>query len=320
MRRSRFQQPVLFALLSMTILFGLAALAPRLADTYWLLEFPAHFRAHLSVGMLVIVGLFAALKAWRHVAFATVVTGVVAAPVAALWIPSEPADQHVVALRALSLNVSFYSRNYDEVLTLIQRIRPDVIGLVEVNTRWMEELAPIDEHYRHRVVFARPRGSGVALLSRLPFRDTEVRPFAGTGRHYAVGAVDVDDVSVVLAVAHGASPLGGAASAAVRNGQLETLAAMRQEFAGHEVLIMGDLNTSPWSLAFQRMLEVTGFRDAASGFGYRPTWPAQQPWIGIPIDHHVVSSGIVVKNFSVVGPTGSDHLAVYSELGFRERP
>lgn len=308
---------MLFALLSTTILFGLAALAPRFADTYWLLEFPAHFRAHLSVAMSLIVVVFAALKAWRHMAFAAVVTGVVAAPVAALWVPSEPADQHPVALSALSLNVSFYSRNYDEVLTLIQRIRPDVIGLVEVNTRWMEELAPIEDDYRHKVVFARRRGSGVALLSRLPLSDAEVRPFAGTGRHYAVGAIDVDDVSVVLAVAHGASPLGGGTSAAVRNGQLETLAAMRHEFSDREALIMGDLNTSPWSLAFQRLLRVTGLRDAAGGFGYRPTWPAQRPWIGIPIDHHVVSSGLVVKGFCVVGPTGSDHLAVYSELGVR---
>ena len=317
MQRSPFRPPVLFALLSTTILFALAAVAPRFADAYWLLELPGHLRAHLSVGMFVIVLVFATLKAWRHVAFAVVVTALVATPVAALWVPSEPAHQRAVALRALSLNVSFYSRNYAEVLTLIQSVRPDVVGLVEINTRWMEELAPIEEHYTHRVVHAPPRGSGVALLSRIPLREAEVRPFSGTQRHYAVGTLEVDGFRVVLAVAHGASPLGGPSSTAVRDRQFETLAGVRREFADREVVFMGDFNTSPWSLAFRRFLRVAGLRDAAGGFGYRPTWPAQRLWLGIPIDHHVISEGIVVNNFSVVGPTGSDHLAVYTELGFR---
>ncbi len=317
MQRPRFRQPVLFALLLTNILFTVAALAPRFADTYWLLELPGHFRAHLSVGTGAIVLAFAALRAWRHVVFGTVTTALVAAPVAALWVPSGPAEEPLTALRALSLNVSFYGRNYDEVLALIAVMHSDVVALVEVNTRWMEELAPLDHHYAHRVTHARPRGSGVALFSQIPFRDAEIRPFPGTGRHYAIGTLDIDAVPLVLAVGHAASPLGGQSAAALRDRQLATLADVRREFADREILLMGDFNTSPWSLAFRRLLSRSGLRDAAGGFGYRPTWPAQRPWLGIPIDHHVVSDGIVVKRFSVVGPTGSDHLAVYSELGFR---
>lgn len=317
MRRPSFRQSVLFALLAMTVLLAGAAIAPRFADTYWLLELPGHFRAHLSVAMSAIVIALAVLRAWRHVVFAAVFTSLVAAPVAALWVPSGQADPRGVAFRALSLNVSFYSRNYAEVLTLIEETRPDVVGLVEINTRWMEELAPIDTHYPHRVVYARPRGSGVALLSRFPFREAEVREFSGTLRRYALGTLDIDGVPLVLAVAHAASPLGGEAFAAARDRQLAALANVQIEFADREVLLMGDFNTSPWSLAFRRLLEDSGLRDAARGFGYRPTWPAELPWLGIPIDHHVVSDGVVVKSFEVMGPTGSDHLAVYSELGFR---
>ena len=315
--RPRVRQPVLFALVLTNIVFTLAAVAPRFADTYWLLEIPGHFRAHLSVVVAAIVLVFAALGAWRHVLFGTVTTALVAAPVVALWVPSGPAEQPGTALRALSLNVSFYSRNYAEVLALIEAMRPDVVGLVEINSRWMEDLAPLGQHYAHRVAYARPRGSGVALFSRIPFRDAEVRPFPGTGRHYAIGTLEIDAVLLVLAVGHATSPLGGQSSAAARDRQLATLADARREFADRETLLMGDFNTSPWSLAFRRFLSRSGLRDAARGFGYRPTWPAQRPWLGIPIDHHMVSDGIVVNSFSVVGPTGSDHLAVYTELVFR---
>ena len=318
MRWPRVRQLVLLALLLTNIVFALAAVVPRFADTYWLLELPSHVRAHLSVAAVVIVFVFAALRAWRHVLFGTVTTALIAAPVVALWVPDGPAEPPPTALRVLSLNVSFYSRNYAEVLALIEALRPDVFGLVEINTRWSEELVPLGQHYVHRVVHARPRGSGVALFSRLPFRHSEVRPFPGMERHYAIGTFDIDAVPLVVAVGHAASPLGGQASAAVRDRQLAALADVRREFANREILLMGDFNTSPWSLAFRRLLGWSGLRDAARGFGYRPTWPAQRPWVGIPIDHHVVSDGIVVKNFSVVGPTGSDHLAVYSELGFAE--
>ena len=137
MRRPRLRQPVLFALLLTNILFTLAAVAPRFADTYWLLELPGHFRAHLSVGTAAVVLVFAALRAWRHVLFGSLTSALVAAPVVALWMPSGLAEQPRTALRALSLNVSFYSRNYDQVLALIEAMRPDVVGLVEINSRWM---------------------------------------------------------------------------------------------------------------------------------------------------------------------------------------
>lgn len=317
MRGPCVRQAVLFALLLTNIVFTLAAVAPRFADIYWLLELPGHFRAHLSVGTAAIVLVFAALRAWPHVLFGSVTTALIAAPIVVLWVPSGPAEPPRTALRALSLNVSFYSRNYDEVLALIEAMRPDIVGLVEINSRWMEELAPLGQHYPHRVAHARPRGSGVVLFSRIPFRQAEVRLFPGTNRRYAIGTLDIDAVPLVLVVGHAASPLGGRSSAAARDRQLVTLADTRREFGDREVLLMGDFNTSPWSLAFRRFLDRSGLRDAAGGFGYRPTWPAQRPWLGIPIDHHVVSDGIVVKSFSVVGPTGSDHLAVYTELGFR---
>ena len=141
----RFRQPVLLALLLTNIVLTLASLAPRFADTYWLLELPGHFRAHLAIGTATIALAFAALKAWRHVLFGTVTTALVAAPVAAIWLPPGPAELPRTVLRALSLNVSFYSRNYDEVITLIETMRPDVVGLVEINTQWLEELAPLGQ-------------------------------------------------------------------------------------------------------------------------------------------------------------------------------
>ena len=315
--RPRVRQPVLFALVLTNIVFTLAAVAPRFADTYWLLELPGHFRAHLSVVVAAIVLVFAALGAWRHVLFGTVTTALVAAPVVALWVPSGPAEQPGTALRALSLNVSFYSRNYAEVLALIEAMRPDVVGLVEINSRWMEELAPLGQHYAHRVAYARQRGSGVALFSRIPFRDAEVRPFPGTGRHYAIGTLEIDAVLLVLAVGHATSPLGGQSSAAARDIVNSPPSPTHDANSLTARPCSWETSTRPRGLLRSAAssvgrVSVTPRADSATD---RRGQPSALGWESR--DHHVVSDGIVVNSFSVVGPTGSDHLAVYTELVFR---
>ena len=311
--RPRVRQPVLFALVLTNIVFTLAAVAPRFADTYWLLELPGHFRAHLSVVVAAIVLVFAALGAWRHVLFGTVTTALVAAPVVALWVPSGPAEQPGTALRALSLNVSFYSRNYAEVLALIEAMRPDVVGLVEIN-RACSARSTLRAPRRVRAP-TRLWGSALQPDSFPRRRGAPLPRHRASLRHR--DARDRRGPAGVGCRARDVATWGSVVSGGSRYRQLATLADARREFADRETLLMGDFNTSPWSLAFRRFLSRSGLRDAARGFGYRPTWPAQRPWLGIPIDHHVVSDGIVVNSFSVVGPTGSDHLAVYTELVFR---
>ena len=76
------------------------------------------------------------------------------------------------------------------------------------------------------------------------------------------------------------------------------------------VLVLGDLNASPWSSHFRRFLRDSGLRDSAQGRGVQPTWPAGMPWLWIPIDHclHSPQLQVVARH---VGPNlGSDHYPV----------
>ena len=197
---------------------------------------------------------------------------------------------------------------------LIRNKRPDIVGLVEVSERSMEELAPLNHDDAYRV--ADPRGwHGVALLSRVPLEFAEIRPLVSPRTPFLIANVTLQGRPVTLGLVHTAAPTAGSRTA-LRNEQFKALAAVRREFAGREIVLMGDFNTLPWSLAFRRLTADTGLQHAAAGFGYRPTWPAQRPPIlGIPIDHFLVSHGLVVHEFGTVGPTGSDHLGIYAEIG-----
>ena len=63
-----------------------------------------------------------------------------------------------------------------------------------------------------------------------------------------------------------------------RKKSAELLRAQMAGIAGdHPLILMGDFNTTPWSLAFRRLIRQTGLRNAAAGFGYLATWPVNRP-------------------------------------------
>ena len=81
--------------------------------------------------------------------------------------------------------------------------------------------------------------------------------------------------------------------AAVRNSQLDSLATRVARVTG-PLVVVGDLNITPYSPLFQDWLERTGLTDTRRGRTLSPSWPAHLPIVGVPIDHCAVSRDIVI--------------------------
>ena len=281
----------------------------------WAFELPGHFRAQCTVVGLVTTLGFAALRAWRSVLAGLFLSGVIAAPVLWLWVPHRSGDPGDLTLDVLSLNVSFYGRNQETVSELIRRLQPDIVGLVEIDRAWVQNLKQLGDLYPHRLVEPPGQRSGTALVSKFPLTAPQMRPLART--RLLAATVHLDRRTVVIGVIHTASPV-RREDAALRNEQMQALYLLGNRQAGQDLILMGDFNTSPWSLAFRRLTTRTRLRrNTAVGFGYRPTWPVRWPLLGIPIDHCLVSDGVTVKEFETAGPTGSGHLAIHARLGLR---
>jgi endonuclease/exonuclease/phosphatase (EEP) superfamily protein YafD len=87
---------------------------------------------------------------------------------------------------------------------------------------------------------------------------------------------------------------------------------------GAPVLLLGDLNASPWSYPFRRLLEGSGLRDGSLGRGFQPTWPTGLWPLLIPLDHSLHSAGIGIQD-RIVGPAvGSDHYPVIVDFTVSE--
>jgi hypothetical protein len=74
------------------------------------------------------------------------------------------------------------------------------------------------------------------------------------------------------------------------------------------------LNLTPWSFHFKVLLRVTGLHDSARGFGVQPSWPNNNPFLRIPLDHVLHSPDIVVLQRTIGPDVKSDHFPVIVDL------
>jgi len=208
--------------------------------------------------------------------------------------------------RILLLNVHTESTAYADVRALIAETRPDVVALVEVSDEWLAELAPALTEYPGRVEAPRGDNFGIALYARAPVTGT----FEELGGGMPSIVASTGGASFI--VTHPLPPMTSHALALQRD-QFAAVAA-RARALGDPVVILGDLNATPWSRAFRRLLATSGLCDSRAGFGLQASYPAWSALMRIPIDHVLVSCSVGVADRRVARDVGSDHLPVVIDL------
>jgi endonuclease/exonuclease/phosphatase (EEP) superfamily protein YafD len=220
----------------------------------------------------------------------------------------------------MNLNVLVSNPQYPQAAKVIRQYNPDIVALEEINQAWITGLAPVLKDYPYQKNVPLENAFGIGLYSKFPLSDVQVKAF---GNPY--GAQQLPSITAkvhilktetfTIVVTHPLPPMAGFS---VRNSQLADIALQRTSF-GRDWILTGDLNTSPWSPYFVKLIQQTGLRDSQLGFGVQPSWPVDSLLFRIPIDHVLVSERFVVLNRELGPNTGSDHLPVIVELGLKAR-
>jgi endonuclease/exonuclease/phosphatase (EEP) superfamily protein YafD len=140
---------------------------------------------------------------------------------------------------------------------------------------------------------------------------------AGDGLPSFAGVVDTGGQRIHFLGLHTHWPLTPALAAA-RDEALQG-AAQLASAADLPVVLLGDLNVTPDSPAFDRLIELGGLRDVMRDRGWHPTWLANVWPLALRIDHVLVSSGLCVEHAEVGPPLGSDHRPVLARLRTQPR-
>ncbi len=270
----------------------------------------SHFRLQYFGASLVFGVLLVLLRHRRGAFLALFAAGINAAYV----LPWYVGDAHTGGqpLRLLQTNVLSINDNYDGLIALVDAEAPDIVVVEEVTAAWAEAIAALADDYPYRYVIPRSDNFGIALLSRAPFVNVRHLASPPLGFPTIQARIDWHGKPFDLIASHPTVPVNPVVYAA-RNRQLDNLAVLVAESEGPVVLV-GDLNATPWDRHYRRLEASTGLRNARRGFGIVPTWPTFLPIAMIPIDHVLISPEIGVQSVAAGPDIGSDHLPLIVTL------
>lgn len=222
---------------------------------------------------------------------------------------------HGPPLRLVSANVKLTNAEFDRFLAFVRKADPDVLLVLEVTPRWAAALEGLRDEWPHTVVVSSNGAFGIALFSRVPFDSHEIAVADRTGFPSIIATITHDGEPLTVIGTHPPPP-NFTAAAANRNHQFGELAKLARGAQG-DVVLMGDLNVSPWSPHFHDLLDGSGLSDSRAGFGIQPTWPTFCPPLMTPIDHALVSRRLAVVERRVGPDVGSDHRPIVVEVARR---
>ncbi len=213
----------------------------------------------------------------------------------------------------MMINVNTFYGDAPRIATAIRIERPDILLLLEVDRRWLEKLKPELGRFPNQLTEPRGDNFGIALFSRLPWADARVVPLGEPALPSVQAKVFVGQERVSIFGTHAPPPMGGRLWS-LRNEHLSETARHLRAIEG-PVMVLGDLNATPWSYHLGRLVDSAGLEDSARGRRLMGAWPVFARPFSIPIDHCLHRGGIVIHGRRHGPDVGSDHLPVIVEFG-----
>lgn len=297
-----------------TVGLAIVTLFGFLGRFHWFLDLFSHFRVQYM--QLCLVPFFIAL--WKHrnkrAAVLVILVCINYALVLPLYI-GKPAPATEKPFRAMLMNINANNGNTEQVLGSIKQAEPDILLLAEVTPKWARELEVLNATYPYRVAKPQEGCFGIMLLSKYPLEHSEVVQIGRAGVPSIVTEAFLPQGVVSIIGTHPVPPIGTEGSLQ-RNVQLAALPEMVHQ-QQHPVLLIGDLNTSPWSSHFTQLLNASGLKNSMKGFGHQPSWPVNHFFLRIPLDHVLHSPEITIHNRGILQGVGSDHFPVIVDFSLR---
>ena len=279
----------------------------------------AHFRVHLAV-LLILCALPLLFGALRREGLVAIAFGLAAIGTisGASFIPGlgtvhaafAPREETQPVYRLLQMNLRFDNSQSEKVLSLVGRLRPDVITFEEVSDMWAQRIAPLSAAYPYRVdCTIDGESGGVAILSLRPFaEDKAVR--CNNEATIATARFDFGGRPLEIGAIHLSWPWPFDQSMQIDD-MADELASLSPN-----ALLAGDLNATPWSETAKRIADAGGLRSIGP---IGVTWlyrrlPEFLRFSGLPIDQVFAKGGVHMHSAHTLEAAGSDHLPVLVEF------
>ncbi len=306
-----------FGLMLLTVGFfaTLATLLGFLGSFWWAFDALANFRAQYALVLLLIAALYGlVLSRGAGVVFFAI--GLVNVWLVLPLYLGSPADADGTdELSMASVNVSAGNEDRSRLLAWVEEVGPDLVFLLESTEEWEEAIARAPAEFGYSIVAGVPdnRRFGITVITRTPVAEVEVLRLGELRDPVVRLETTLDGRPVVVYVVH-PRPATSQGGSEARDSLLSEVAAAAADEVD-AVVVMGDLNATPWSHAFRSLAREADLVNSLVGFGLQPTWPDLPLGLTIPIDHMLHSEDLTTKERSIGPSLGSDHKPLLVTIG-----
>jgi endonuclease/exonuclease/phosphatase (EEP) superfamily protein YafD len=287
-------------------IFAMATIFGFFGRFWWFFDLFSHFRVQFFIGLGAMALCVAIRRNYAASAFFAIFGAANLYTIVPLYIGGLPEPAAVSKpYKSLLVNVNSDTGDPKKVVELIQRAQPDILALEEINDRWLSALAVALTNYPYSKVVPRNDNFGIGLFSKYPFTKCEDWQTYLAEVPSIIAETQLDGTRLTVIATHPLPPA-GAENSRLRNDQLAQLPGFVRQ-SKSPVLLLGDLNATPWCSSFEQLLSESGLHDASQGRGVLPTWPTYLPIFLIPIDHCLHSDDVHVRRVARGPSVGSDH-------------
>jgi endonuclease/exonuclease/phosphatase (EEP) superfamily protein YafD len=220
-------------------------------------------------------------------------------------------------VRVLAFNAHRSIGALEKLNVQISEEQPTFVLLTEFPSDLEKIIGELAQTYPHIVYETKNSPFDVLFLSAWPIKTWEIKrkldflPLLKA----EVCSPDNKDYCMTIFGLHAPRPL-SEVGVRIQTNILQQISQMANERNG-PVLVMGDLNTTPWTPTFSRFIKTSQLRNSAMGFQWQSTWLSRSPLFGLALDHILINRYVSTRNWWVGNALGSDHFPVAADLTVR---
>ncbi len=290
-------------------------------------EILSHFCLQYFIISLLFLVAYCFLKKWKAVVVASILFISFSSILIPFYVSSDvKKNEKFEDITLLQFNINYRHADVNKVIDWINDFyckkgdlaseTPDIVLIEEATPEIAEKLEALSAHYPHKISEAKAGAYGMVLYSKIPIKQYERKHFSQFSGQYTIAYMSTSNMKIpfVLIELHARSP-GHLEKSNPRRFELEEIANIISLLADTNKILVGDLNTSPYSSYFKKLEKISKLRSFMKGRGISGTWPDFLPsLLRIPLDHVLVSNHIEVLERNVKPDLGSDHLPVITKL------
>jgi endonuclease/exonuclease/phosphatase (EEP) superfamily protein YafD len=284
-----------------------------LAQFDWTFELFSHFRLQY-IGLL-LVSTFTTIYYKRHLlailfSLYLVLNLIIVTPF--LFASSANNSQNDKSIKLVLSNVLTGNEQKDLISSFIEEVDPDFVVLEEVDEKWMNHLESLKTRYPFWEAVPRADNFGIAFFSKTPIAKIDIFRFSEFGIPTLIVDLEIHDSPLRIIATHPVPP-GSKRQLNMRNDQLAEISKIIRK-SSTPVLIVGDLNMTPWSYYHRQFEAENSLTNAMRISGFYVSWPTMLPPMYIPVDHILGTKKVLFHSVETGPNIGSDHLPVVVEF------